>query len=39
MKRTLIALAALLASGQALADECANAGNQAELNQCTAAHR
>lgn len=33
----LIALAALLASGQALADECANAGNQAELNQCTAA--
>ena len=37
MKRTLIALAALLASGQALADECANAGNQAELNQCTAA--
>ena len=37
MKRTLLALVALLASGHALADECASAGNQAELNQCTAA--
>ena len=37
MKRTLLALAALLASGQALADECANANNQMEMNQCTAA--
>jgi uncharacterized protein YecT (DUF1311 family) len=36
MKRTLLALAALLASGQALADECANANNQIEMNQCTA---
>ena len=37
MKRTLVALAALLASGHALADECANANNQMEMNQCTAA--
>lgn len=37
MKRTVIALAALLASGQALADECASASTQAEMNQCTAA--
>ncbi|MFK3707401.1 lysozyme inhibitor LprI family protein [Klebsiella sp. NPDC088457] len=37
MKRTLLALTALLVSGPALADECANASNQAEMNQCAAA--
>ena len=37
MKRTLLAFAALLASTHALADECSNASNQTEMNQCTAA--
>lgn len=36
MKRTLLAFAALLASTHALADECSNASNQTEMNQCTA---
>lgn len=36
MKRYLIAGAALLLSTQVLADECANASTQAELNTCTA---
>jgi uncharacterized protein YecT (DUF1311 family) len=36
MKRTLVALAALLASGHALADECATPA-MAEMNQCAAA--
>ena len=36
MKRALIAGAALLLSTSALADECANASTQGELNTCTA---
>jgi uncharacterized protein YecT (DUF1311 family) len=36
MKRFLIAGAALLLSTSALADECANASTQLELNTCTA---
>ena len=34
MKRILLTCAALLLSGQALADDCANANNQAEMNTC-----
>ncbi|ENZ7342663.1 lysozyme inhibitor LprI family protein [Klebsiella aerogenes] len=37
MKRTLIAAAALLASGSAWADDCSNANTQTEMNQCAAA--
>ena len=37
MKRTLLALTALLASGYALADECTSANSQTEMDQCTAA--
>ncbi|WEF26534.1 lysozyme inhibitor LprI family protein [Klebsiella aerogenes] len=37
MKRTLLAVAALLASGAALADDCSNANTQTEMNQCAAA--
>ncbi len=37
MKRTLIAAAALLASGAAWADDCSNANAQTEMNQCAAA--
>lgn len=37
MKRTLIAVAALLASGAAWADDCSNANTQTEMNQCAAA--
>jgi uncharacterized protein YecT (DUF1311 family) len=37
MKRTLLAAAALLASGAALADDCSNANTQTEMNQCAAA--
>lgn len=37
MKRTLIAAAALLASGAAWADGCSNANTQTEMNQCAAA--
>ena len=37
MKRTLIAVAALLASGTAWADDCSNANTQTEMNQCAAA--
>ena len=37
MKRTLIAAAALLASGAAWADDCGNANTQTEMNQCAAA--
>lgn len=37
MKRTLIAAAALLASGAAWADDCSNANTQTEMNQCAAA--
>ncbi|MGL5699483.1 MAG: lysozyme inhibitor LprI family protein [Kluyvera sp.] len=37
MKQVLPALALLLASGYALADECANASTQTDLNACTAA--
>jgi uncharacterized protein YecT (DUF1311 family) len=36
MKRILIAIGALALSTGALADDCANAGTQAELNSCTA---
>lgn len=36
MKRTLIAAAALLASGAAWADDCSNANTQTEMNQCAA---
>ncbi|WP_312344085.1 lysozyme inhibitor LprI family protein [Leclercia sp.] len=36
MKRAFIAGAALLLSTSALADECANASTQAEMNTCTA---
>lgn len=36
MKRTPFFLAALLLSAPALADDCANASTQADLNQCTA---
>lgn len=36
MKRLLIAAGALLLSTSALADECANASTQYELNTCTA---
>lgn len=36
MKRTLLACAALLVSGFSFADECNDASNQTELNQCTA---
>ncbi|AXF59762.1 lysozyme inhibitor LprI family protein [Bacillus amyloliquefaciens] len=36
MKRAFIAGAALLLSTSALADECANASTQAEMNSCTA---
>jgi uncharacterized protein YecT (DUF1311 family) len=36
MKHYLIAGAALLLSANALADECANASTQLELNTCTA---
>ena len=36
MKRILLTCAALLLSGQALADDCANANNQAEMNTCAA---
>ena len=34
MKRILLTCAALLLSGQALADDCANASTQAEMNTC-----
>ncbi|MFW0766621.1 lysozyme inhibitor LprI family protein [Trabulsiella odontotermitis] len=37
MKRILIMFSALAFSAGALADECASAGTQAELNTCTAA--
>ena len=37
MKRSLIAAAALLASGAAWADDCSNANTQTEMNQCAAA--
>ncbi|ENV9336503.1 lysozyme inhibitor LprI family protein [Klebsiella aerogenes] len=37
MKRTLIAVAALLVSGAAWADDCSNANTQTEMNQCAAA--
>lgn len=37
MKKTILLLTTLLASGSVLADECENAGTQAELNSCTAA--
>ncbi|MGR6925488.1 lysozyme inhibitor LprI family protein [Klebsiella aerogenes] len=37
MKRTLIAAAALLASGAAWADDCSNANTQTDMNQCAAA--
>ncbi len=37
MKRTLIAAAALLASGAAWADDCSNANTKTEMNQCAAA--
>ena len=37
MKRTLIAAAALLASGAAWADDCSNANTQTEMNLCAAA--
>ena len=37
MKRTLIAAAALLASGAAWADDCTKANTQTEMNQCAAA--
>jgi uncharacterized protein YecT (DUF1311 family) len=37
MKRTLLAVAALLASSAALADDCSNANTQTEMNQCAAA--
>lgn len=37
MKRILFAVAALLASGAALAEDCSNANNQTEMNQCAAA--
>lgn len=37
MKRVLPALALLLSSGYALADECDNASTQADLNACSAA--
>lgn len=36
MKRYLIAGAALLLSANALAEECANATTQLEMNTCTA---
>lgn len=36
MKSVLPALALLLTSGYALADECASANTQAEMNACTA---
>ncbi len=34
MKRILLTCATLLLSGQALADDCANASTQAEMNTC-----
>ena len=37
MKRILLTCAALLLSGQALADDCANANTQTEMNACAAA--
>lgn len=37
MKRVLPALALLLSSGYALADECDNANTQTDLNACSAA--
>ena len=36
MKRTLLAMITLMASGLALADECKDASTQSDLNQCTA---
>ncbi|WP_342321171.1 lysozyme inhibitor LprI family protein [Kosakonia sp. BYX6] len=36
MKRTLLALSALLLSSPLLADECDNASTQSQLNSCTA---
>ena len=36
MKRALPALALLLASGSALADDCASASTQADINACAA---
>ena len=36
MKRSILALAALLLSGPVIAAECDNASTQAELNKCTA---
>lgn len=37
MKKMFIAGAALLLCGQALADDCANAGTQAQMNACAGA--
>lgn len=37
MKRILLTCAALLLSGPALADDCANANTQTEMNACAAA--
>ncbi|WP_336218623.1 lysozyme inhibitor LprI family protein [Citrobacter amalonaticus] len=37
MNRILLTCVALLAGGQALADDCANASTQAEMNTCAAA--
>ncbi|POT57787.1 hypothetical protein C3432_07545 [Citrobacter amalonaticus] len=37
MKRIVLTCAALLLSGQALADDCANASTQTEMNTCAAA--
>lgn len=36
MKRIVLTCAALLLSGQALADDCANANTQIEMNTCAA---
>ena len=36
MKRIILTCAALLLSSQALADDCANANNQIEMNTCAA---
>ena len=37
MKRIILTCTALLLSSQALADDCANANNQIEMNTCAAA--
>ena len=36
MKRIVLTCATLLLSGQALADDCANANTQIEMNTCAA---